>query len=126
MNKGNILVIDDEDIVLISCKRALAPEGYNIKTVKSGVDGLQLFENEAFDVVITDLKMPDVDGIEVLRIIKERRPSVEVVIMTGYQTVETAVKAIKLGAFDYIEKPFTPEQMLSVIKHAMESGKKTG
>ncbi len=119
MSKGKILVIDDEDIVLISCKRALEPEGYDVKTVKSGVEGLKTAENEDFDIVMTDLKMPDVDGIEVLRIIKERKPAVEVVIMTGYQTVETAVKAIKLGAFDYIEKPFTPEQIISVIKNAI-------
>jgi DNA-binding NtrC family response regulator len=125
MSKGKILVIDDEDIVLISCQRALGAEGYEVKIVKSGVEGLKAIENEGFDVVLTDLKMPDVDGIEVLRIIKEIKPSVEVIIMTGYQTVETAVKAIKLGAYDYIEKPFTPEQISSVVKNAVEHKRKS-
>ena len=119
MSKYRILVIDDEDIVLMSCKRALAPEGYDVMTVKSGIDGLKLLEDNTFDLVLTDLKMPDIDGIEVLRIIKGRWPAIEVVVITGYQTVETAVKAIKLGAFDYIEKPFTPEQLLSVVKNAV-------
>ncbi|MDO9289092.1 MAG: response regulator [Thermodesulfovibrionales bacterium] len=119
MNKGNILVVDDEDIVLLSCKRALTPEGYNVKTVRRGADGITLLENEAFDIVMTDLKMPDMDGIEVLRRVKEGWPAIEVIIITGYQTVETAVKAIKLGAFDYIEKPFTPEQILTVVNNAV-------
>jgi len=119
MNKGKVLVVDDEDIVLLSCNRALTPAGYDVRTVKRGADGLKLLENETFDLVLTDLKMPDMDGIEVLRRVKEGWPATEVIIITGYQTVETAVKAIKLGAFDYIEKPFTPEQILSVINNAI-------
>jgi DNA-binding NtrC family response regulator len=120
MSKDRILVIDDEDIVLMSCKRALASEGYDVMTVKSGIDGLKLLEDNTFDLVLTDLKMPDIDGIEVLRIVKEKWPHIKVIIMTGYQTVETAVKAIKLGAFDYIEKPFTPEQILLAVRNALE------
>jgi len=116
MKKGRILVIDDEDIVRVSCQRALEPEGYEVITVKSGTEGLKLLEKESFDLVMTDLKMPDMDGIEVLQKVKERWPVIQVIIITGYQTVETAVKAIRLGAYDYIEKPFTPEQILAVTK----------
>ncbi|MEK7196492.1 MAG: response regulator [Nitrospirota bacterium] len=119
MDRPRILVIDDEDIVRISCQRALEPEGYDVTAVKSGAAGLRLLENEAFDLVLTDLKMPDMDGIEVLRRVREGWPAIEVIIITGYQTVETAVKAIKLGAFDYIEKPFTPEQILTVVNNAV-------
>ncbi len=115
MSKGKILVIDDEDIVRISCSRCLVPEGYELKMARNGPEGLKMLEEEAFDLVLTDLKMPHMDGIEVLDNIKKRWPKTDVVIVTGYQTVETAVKAIKLGAFDYIEKPFTPDSLIATV-----------
>ena len=119
MSKGKILVIDDEDIVLKSCHRALTPEGYDVKIAKSGVEGLKMLENELFHVALIDVKMPDMDGMEVLKKIKERWPDVVVIIITGYSAIATAVSSIKLGAFDYIEKPFTPDGILSVIKKAL-------
>ena len=124
MSKGKILVIDDEDIVLISCKRALLPEGFEVKTAQNGIEGLKMIEEERFDLVFTDLKMPDIDGIEVLRIIKQRWPETGVIIITGYQTVDSAVKAIKLGAYDYIEKPFTPDGIINAVNRALEDGKR--
>lgn len=120
MGKGRILVIDDEDIVRTSCSRALVPEGYEVKAAKNGLEGLKMISEEKFDLVLTDLKMPDMDGIEVLRRIKEGWPEVEVIIITGYQTVDTAVKSIKLGAFDYIEKPFTPDALVAAVAKAMD------
>ena len=124
MSKGNILIIDDEDIVRISCKRTLMPEGFEVKTAQNGIEGLKMIEEERFDIVLTDLKMPDIDGIEVLRLIKQRWAETVVIIITGYQTVDSAVKAIKLGAYDYIEKPFTPEGIVSVVCRALEDRKK--
>ncbi len=123
MDTGKILVIDDEDIVRMSCQRILAPEGYEVKTTKSAVEGFKLLGEECFDVVLTDLKMPDIDGIEVLRRVKEEWPDIEIIMITGYQTINTAVQAIKLGAFDYIEKPFTPDSILSAIGKAVEQRK---
>jgi DNA-binding NtrC family response regulator len=120
MNKKKILVIDDEEIVRTSCNRTLTPEGYEVRLARNGVEGLKILEGETFDLVLTDLKMPDVDGIEVLRKIKEGRPEIEVIIITGYQTVDTAVKAIKLGAFDYIEKPFTPDGLIAAVAKALD------
>ncbi|MHB8881474.1 MAG: sigma-54-dependent transcriptional regulator [Thermodesulfovibrionales bacterium] len=125
MSKGRILVIDDEDIVRTSCSRTLSPEGYEVKLVKNGFDGFALLEEEPFDLVLTDLKMPEIDGIEILRTIKEKWPAVEVIIITGYQTVDTAVKSIKLGAFDYLEKPFTPDGLLSSVAKAFTHRTKT-
>jgi len=119
MSKGKILVVDDEDIVRTSCSRTLVPEGYDVRLAKNGVEGLQMAAGERFDLVLTDLKMPDMDGIEVLRIIKEKWPETVVIIVTGYQTVDTAVKAIKLGANNYIEKPFTPDALLSAVSEAL-------
>ncbi|GAB4487342.1 MAG: hypothetical protein OHK006_16270 [Thermodesulfovibrionales bacterium] len=119
MSKGRILVIDDEDIVRISCRRTLVPEGYELREARNGIEGIEILGKESFDLVLTDLKMPDMDGIEVLEKAKQIAPQTEVVIVTGYQTVETAVKSIKLGAYDYIEKPFTPDSLLAVVAKAM-------
>ncbi|MFZ2198433.1 MAG: response regulator [Thermodesulfovibrionales bacterium] len=124
MSKGRILVVDDEDIVRTSCSRTLSPEGYEVRLAKNGVEGLKMASEERFDLVLTDLKMPDMDGIEVLRIIKEKWPETAVIIVTGYQTVDTAVKAIKLGAYDYIEKPFTPDALISAVAEAMANRQK--
>jgi DNA-binding NtrC family response regulator len=124
MSKGKILVVDDEDIVRTSCNRTLSPEGYEVRLAKNGVEGLKMASEERFDLVLTDLKMPDMDGIEVLRIIREKWPETAVIIVTGYQTVDTAVKAIKLGAYDYIEKPFTPDALISAVAEAMANRKK--
>ena len=120
MNTKRILVVDDEEIVRTSCSRTLAPAGFDVRLARNGVEGMNMLKEEAFDLVLTDLKMPDMDGIEVLRKIKESWPAVEVIIITGYQTVDTAVKAIKLGAFDYIEKPFTPDALITAVSKALD------
>ena len=119
MNKGSILIIDDEEIVRTSCQRILEPEGYSVKTADQGSNGLAVLESHPIDLVLTDLMMPDIDGIEVLRSIKEKWPETEVIIMTGYGTVKTAVRAMKIGVFDYLEKPFTPADLLSLTEKAL-------
>lgn len=124
MSKGKILVVDDEDIVRTSCSRTLVPEGYEVSLARNGAEGLKMAGEDRFDLVLTDLKMPDMDGIEVLRSIKEKWPETEVIIVTGYQTVDSAVKAIKLGAYDYIEKPFTPDALISAVGEAMANRQK--
>ncbi|MEW5746087.1 MAG: response regulator [Nitrospirota bacterium] len=126
MPKGKILVVDDEEIVRISCNRLLTPEGYDVKTVKSATDAFALLKAEPFDLVLTDLKMPDIDGIEVLRRVKEEWPHIEVVMITGYQTITSAVQAIKLGAFDYLEKPFTPDSILATVENALKQKREDG
>jgi len=120
---GRILVVDDEAIVCKSCVKVLAPEGYSVSTSQSGRGGIQKAASGDFDVVIVDLKMPDVDGMEVLRVIKEKQPDVEVIVITGYSAVSTAVSAMKLGAIDYLPKPFTPDELCVVVSKAMEKRK---
>ena len=119
-NVGRILVVDDEPIVCRSCVRVLAPEGYAVTTTESGREGAEKGSSGEYDVVIVDLKMPDLDGVQVLRRVKEKQPDVEVIVITGYSTVSTAVKAMKLGAIDYLPKPFTPDELCVVVNKAME------
>lgn len=120
MDNPKILVIDDEDIIRASCKRILELRGYDIKTAKSGAEGLHMLADKAFDIVFIDLKMPDMDGIEVLRKVKEGCHETEVIVMTGYNSITSAVNAAKLGAFDYIEKPFFPDELIVLVSRALE------
>jgi len=120
---GTVLVVDDEPIVCKSCVKALAPEGYSVTTTESGRGGIEKGASGDFDVVIVDLKMPDLDGMQVLQAIKEKQPDVEVIVITGYSTVSTAVEAMKLGAIDYLPKPFTPDELTVVVSKAMEKRK---
>lgn len=115
-----ILVIDDESIIRISCTKTLPADTYEVKSASSGSEGLALLDKESFDLVLLDIKMPEMDGIEVLKKIKETWQETKVIMITGYSTVGTAVKTLKLGAFNYIEKPFTPDTLLKSLKEAFE------
>lgn len=120
LDRGKILVIDDDEIIRRSCEKILLPEGYTVVSAGSGAEGLETLRSEPCDLVLTDLKMPDMDGIEVLRSVKENWPDTEVIVITGFGTVRTAVEALQYGAYDYVEKPFTPEQLTNVISRCLE------
>lgn len=120
MDKKKILVIDDEAIVRVSCERVLKPAGYEVVMTPKGSEALALLKQDKYDLVLTDLKMPDMDGLDVLKNIKSSWPDMIVIIITGYGTISTAVQAIKLGAFEYIEKPFTPEDILNAVTRALK------
>lgn len=120
MERNRILIIDDDEIVRKSCEKVLSPEGYITVTAGSGREGLKLLSKKPFDLVLTDLRMPDMDGIEVLKRVKEGWPDIEVIIITGYGTVKSAIEAIRYGAYDYIEKPFSPEELLNVVRRSLE------
>jgi len=117
-DKLKILVIDDEPIVCKGCYRILSEEGYEATTVCQGKEGIAKLKEEDFDIVITDLKIPDISGMDVLKYAKENFSDVEVIMITGYSTIGTAVERIKQGAFDYIPKPFTPDELLKVVREA--------
>ena len=125
-NRKNILVIDDEPIVLDSCRRILNREGFEVKGAMNGREGLKKIEEDKYDAVLVDWKLPEIDGMEVLRIIKKNHPDIIVVMITGYPSVESAVKAMKLGVSDYVSKPFTPEELKEVIIKALETSIKLG
>ena len=111
MAKGRILVIDDEDIVRISCKRALTPEGYEVDVAASGLEGLELFGRGKYDLVIIDLKMPGIDGMEVLKNIKKDHPAQNVIVMTGYNAPDN-ITSLSFEGSEFLEKPFTPDTLL--------------
>jgi len=113
-------VVDDEPIVCESCQRILQEEGYEVECTLSGKEAFDKMRENPFDIVITDLKMPGIDGMEVLKTFRKGYPDVIVIMITGYSTVETAVEAMKVGAFDYIPKPFTPDEVSVVVKKALE------
>ena len=119
--KEKILIIDDDDAILDSCTQVLEKAGYEVKGALDGEQGLKIFSNESFDVVLLDLKLPGSDGIEVLSYIREGDPETPVIIMTGYASVESAVEAMKQGAFDYMTKPFSPKELRVNIRKALNN-----
>jgi len=120
VSSPRILVVDDEMIVCESCKRILEEDGYEVETALSGREAFDKMKESPFDIIITDLTMPEIDGMEVLRTFRKEYPDAIVIMITGFSTVETAVEAMKLGAFDYIPKPFTPDEVSIVVKKAIE------
>jgi DNA-binding NtrC family response regulator len=117
--KGRILLVDDEEIVLRSCQRILG-SAYDIDTARDGLEALGKVNQNEYELLILDIKMPKMDGIEVLRRVKEARPDVDIIMITGLNEIGTAVKAMKLGAFDYLPKPFDPEQLEMAVSRAFD------
>jgi DNA-binding NtrC family response regulator len=117
---ARILVVDDEEIVIRSCLRILGDGDYEVEAVQSGWEALRKIDESHYDVVILDIMMPKMDGLEVLQRVKESYPDVEVVMITGLSQIETAVRAMKLGAFDYLPKPFDPDELKLVVARALE------
>ena len=120
MEKNKALVIDDEQIVLDSVNKILKDENYEVDVSLSGREGLNQAVQKEYAIVLTDIRMPDIGGMRVLRDIKRAKPSLPVIMMTGYASVKSAVQAMKLGAADYIEKPFTPDQLLKAVDAALD------
>lgn len=116
MEKGRILVLDDDPVVTLSCRRILGAEGYSITTVERGENALNKLTKEDFDLLISDIRLPDISGMTVLKEARIIKPQTDVVIITGYPTLEDAKESINLGALEYIEKPFTPDFMINVAK----------
>lgn len=120
--RTNVLVVDDDNHMQIALKESLARVGYNVCTVDDGRQAMAEIDRNVFDLVITDVKMPHLGGIELLKAIKEASPFMPVILMTGYGTVQDAVKVMKEGAYDYILKPFNAETLYNVVKRALGAG----
>jgi NADH:ubiquinone oxidoreductase subunit E len=122
-DEPRILVVDDEIVVIKSAERVLKSEGYQIEGALGGREAILKMEQGSYDLIFTDLKMPEVDGITLIRWVKKSRPNVGIVIITGYPSQETMKEAIELGIIDYVPKPFTPSVLLDVTKRAVEWAK---
>jgi DNA-binding NtrC family response regulator len=112
-----ILLIEDEKITRFSLSNILISNGYFVKATGNGIEGFEIFKSDTFDLVISDLRLPGMDGMELLEKFKELNPACTVIIITAFATVETAIEALKKGAYDYLTKPFSPEKLLSMIEN---------
>jgi CheY-like chemotaxis protein len=110
--RARILAVDDEPVILDSFRKILVLAGFSVDTVESGPEALGLVQRNDYDFVFTDLKMPGMDGVEVVKGVKHLRPDVDVAVITGYATIESAVATMQYGAVDYVQKPFTEEELV--------------
>jgi CheY-like chemotaxis protein len=117
--KARILCVDDEEVILSSFRKILVLDGYCVDTVETGQEALGLIQTHNYDFVFTDLKMPAMSGIDVAKSVKHLRPDIDVVIITGFATVESAVECMKHGAMDYVEKPFSENELIVFANHAL-------
>lgn len=120
MSNKKILIVDDEELMRITLGDSLKKEGYEVAVACDGQEGWKKFREMYPALILADLKMPGIDGITLLEKIKEISPETMIIMMTGYGTIESAVQAMKLGAYDYITKPFLPEDMVLLVKRAVE------
>ena len=117
--KARILAVDDESIILDSFRKILVVAGYSIDTVEKGSEALGLILKNDYDFVFTDLKMPEMDGLEVTKAVKHLRPDIDVIVITGYASIETAVETMKYGAMDYVQKPFTEDELIEFFNKSL-------
>ena len=116
MKPLNILIIDDEKVICNACHLILSERGHMVERKTDGATGLKALQFKRYDVVLLDMMLPDMEGMEILKIIKQEIPQTGVIVITGYSTVANALKAMKLGAVDYLAKPFSEDELLASIK----------
>ena len=117
---ARILIVDDEEIVIKSCLRILGGDDYYVEVARDGREALRKIKENPYDVMILDVVMPNMGGLEVLRRVKETRPDMDVIMVTGLSQLDTVVQAKKLGARDFVSKPFEPEELKLVVQRALE------
>jgi len=117
--KANILIVDDEEVVRLSHLRCLLGTDCNTQVAQNGNEAIRVMEQHPFDVILLDLRMPDLNGLDVLKVIKERWPTSEVIIITGYPSIESAKEAVRLGAYNYLAKPLEPNEIIKAANDAI-------
>jgi DNA-binding NtrC family response regulator len=120
MKKARVLIVDDEEAFANNIAKLIAKRGYDIKAVYNGQSALQALDEDDFDVIVLDLKMPGLDGLATLKIIKRKKPSVEVIILTGHGSMESGIDGIEMGAFDFIMKPVRFDELHDKIRQAYQ------
>lgn len=121
---SKILVIDDEEIVSESLRKIFSEKNYGIETAYNGQEGLQKARSGSFDLILVDLEMPDISGLDVLVALREEQLDIMTILTTEYSTVDSAIEALKLGAFDYVSKPFAPDRISAAVESALETKNK--
>jgi DNA-binding NtrC family response regulator len=111
-----ILVIDDESVICDACRLVLAEKGHAVDHCLTGTAGMLAIEGGTYDVILLDLKLPDIDGMEILKTVREKVAAPHVIVMTGYSTMSNALQAMKLGAADYLAKPFTDDELVEAVE----------
>jgi len=119
-NKAKILVIDDEHVIRIGCKLALQPEGFSVDFAENGIIGFAKLHESNFDLVLIDIMMPQIRGTNLIESIRKFDPTIIIIVITGYATPELMAEVIQKGAFDYLAKPFTPDELRHVVKRGLE------
>ncbi|MBW1801507.1 MAG: response regulator [Deltaproteobacteria bacterium] len=116
MKPLRVLVIDDERVICDACELILVEKGHRVDRCMDGETGIMAIEGGTYDVILLDMKLPDIDGMEILKTIREKMPATCVIVMSGYSTMSNAVQAMKLGAVDYLAKPFTDDELIAALE----------
>ncbi|MBI9086504.1 MAG: response regulator [Desulfobacterales bacterium] len=122
MERLKILVVDDEKVICSGCRMVLSDLGHTVDTRKTCKEGLDAIQNQDYHLVLLDMKLPDSDGMEILKTARIENSGMYIIVMTGYATIRNAVSAMRLGAFDYLPKPFTDEELIASVERALENG----
>ena len=123
MKPLRILVIDDESVICDACRLILAEKGHSVDRCLTGTAGLQAIECGTYDVILLDMKLPDMDGMEILKAVLEEKLGLCIIVMTGYSSISNAVEAIKQGADNYLAKPFTDDELIEAVEKACQNKK---
>ena len=115
-----VFVIDDDDVMLLTCRRILEKDGFDVETFENGLDGIRRIEEVRPQLLLVDLKMPELDGLQVIERVRKVDPDVVIAVITGYATISTAVDAMKAGAYDFLPKPFTPDELRLIVNRGHE------
>ncbi|ACN14296.1 sigma-54 dependent DNA-binding response regulator [Desulforapulum autotrophicum HRM2] len=121
MFQRKILIIDDEDVICKACKMVLNEQEFSCDHCLSGVEGLERVMNGSYDMLLLDMKLKDMDGMEILERVKKEKPDLYVIVITGYSTLANTVKAMKLGANDYLSKPFADHELIKAVKDLLNN-----
>lgn len=123
MSNSRILIVDDEKNLRLTMTMCLEPLGYEIGTADNGEDALRQLDNQEFDLILLDIRLPGMDGLDVLRRVVKQHPDILIVMVSAHGTVESAVEAMKLGAVDFIQKPFTPHELRTIVQQVLDRQK---
>jgi len=123
MSEENVLVVDDEAVIRDVCEQILEGEGYAVTTAASGKEALRLVSEHSFDAVVTDIMMPDMSGLELLEVIKRTSMDVSTIVITGLGTFDMATQSDRLGAREFVVKPFTPDELSEAVRKALRKRK---